>query len=193
LVKALAGLVLLAGLFYTAKTVRMGTETLALSRETLALSQETLDLSRRAQLAERFTDAVEQLGHKSRDVHIGGIYALADIVREEPSYVVPITEILTAFVREHARQPSTSNYGPATSTCTPGECHGEPLDTDVQAAMTVLGRRFRVGQVTDLDGEAPDLPDVALDLTRVNLHGVDLHELDWSSPASPDRVGLRGT
>lgn len=165
LVKALGGLVLLGGLVYSAKTFRM--------------SAQTLDLNHQAQLTQRFTTAVEQLGHKSRDVHIGAIHALAAIARDEPDYVVPVAEILTAFVREHAQAPEEP---PNPADCGNGGCKETPA-TDVQAAVTVLGRRFRLEPLDDPDrqddgSEALLPPDVALDLNGVYLHGVDIHGLD---------------
>jgi hypothetical protein len=187
LVKVLAGLVLLGGLVYTAKTFRMtaatlaiNSETLNINAETLRLSAETLDLSRQAKLNERFSEAVEQLGHGSRDVHIGAIQALAGIAREEASYTVPITEILTAFVREHARPPKVP---PDAHACESGNCKVRPR-TDVQAAVTVLGRRFQVEPLeavhepADDPGSSRPAPEVVLDLTGVNLHGVEIHDLD---------------
>ncbi|HEX5782127.1 MAG TPA: pentapeptide repeat-containing protein [Solirubrobacteraceae bacterium] len=166
LLKALGGLVLLGGLVYSAKTFRMGAQ--------------TLDLNHQAQLTQRFTNAVEQLGHESRDVHIGAIHALAAIARDEPTYVVPVTEILTAFVRENARAPEIP---PDPDDCSSGNCHVTP-PTDVQAAVSVLGRRFRLAPLEDpdrpVDGNAALLPpEAALDLNRVYLHGVEIYGLDF--------------
>ena len=59
----LAGLVAVVGAVYTAKTYA---------------------LNRQGQLTDRFTRAVEQLGHDSRDVRLGGIHALERIARESP-------------------------------------------------------------------------------------------------------------
>jgi len=80
---------------------------LATSREqadkTNRSTLEQLEIARRAQLAERFTRAVDQLGHDKDDVRIGGIYALGQILKEQETgnYHGPIIEILTAYLREH--------------------------------------------------------------------------------------------
>jgi uncharacterized protein YjbI with pentapeptide repeats len=81
------------------------------------------------QLTERFMRAVDQLGHPALDVRLGGIYSLERLARESAENHGPIIEILAAFVREHAPWPPRAADGRRR----PG--------TDVQAAVTILGRR----------------------------------------------------
>jgi uncharacterized protein YjbI with pentapeptide repeats len=81
------------------------------------------------ELTERFMRAVDQLGHPALDVRLGGIYSLERLARESPENHGPIIEILAAFVREHAPWPPRAGDGRRR----PG--------TDVQAAVTILGRR----------------------------------------------------
>jgi hypothetical protein len=119
----------------------------------------TFALNRQGQITERFTRAVEQLGNEAVDVRLGGIYALERLARESPDDHGPIVEILTAFVREHApwrssvdvsreeNQPSASSVGSDTGRRTEAS---SPPRTDVQAALTVLGRRE-----ADLSREVP--------------------------------------
>jgi len=136
----LAGIAALVSLRFTARAAQV--------------SQETFQLTRRGQLTERYTKAIDQLGSKTLDVRMGGIYALEQLVREFDSDQdqKTIVEVLSAFTREHSNpvyryrshlewlgqekqeQPvpekrlaieHVSNY---------------PLPGDVQAAITVLGR-----------------------------------------------------
>jgi Pentapeptide repeats (8 copies) len=109
----------------------------------------TFGLNRQGQITERFTRAVEQLGHEEVEVRLGGIYALERIARESPADHGPVMEILSAHVREHARLRSATGgpLAPATSSPTtdadeaaPRTVSGGP-SADVQAALTVLGRR----------------------------------------------------
>lgn len=89
LLQALAGIVLLAGLYLTYRT---------------------FDLNRQGQVTDRFTRAIDQLGEESKlDVRLGGIYALERIARDSKRDYGPTMEVLTAFVREHARYPSTES------------------------------------------------------------------------------------
>src|SRR5262249_24358869 len=89
-------------------------ETAAQNRRTYELSQQaleenqrqnrdTLDETRRAQLTERFTKAIDQLGQMADDkldIRLGGIYALEQIAKESKELHRPVMEILTAFLRE---------------------------------------------------------------------------------------------
>ena len=54
------------------------------------------------QITERFTKAIEQLGHKEMAIRLGGIYALERIARDSEKDHGPIMEVLTADVRKKA-------------------------------------------------------------------------------------------
>jgi hypothetical protein len=71
LLQALAGAVLLAGLYFTARTYQLNRES----------SARTYELDREGQITERFTRAIDQLGDDKLDVRLGGIYALERIAR----------------------------------------------------------------------------------------------------------------
>ena len=62
-------------------------------------------LNRAGQITERFTRAIDQLGHPELDVRLGGIYALERIARDSQDDHPQVVEVLTAYVREHARWP----------------------------------------------------------------------------------------
>jgi Pentapeptide repeats (8 copies) len=85
----------------------------------------TFALSREGQLTERFTRAVDQIGHQALDVRIGGIYALERIAKDSARDQQAVLEVLTAFVRERGRKTADPAAPPP----------------DVQAALTVIGRR----------------------------------------------------
>src|SRR5215470_12536472 len=111
LLQGVAGLLLLAGAFGTWRQYK---------------------LSQQGQITERFTRAIDQIDYtKAVEVRLGGIYALERIARDspEPDHW-PIMEVLTAYVREHARWSESS------------EEQVEPA-VDIQAVLTVLGRRSR--------------------------------------------------
>jgi len=125
----------------------------------LVFTARNFTLSREGQVTDRYTKAIEQLGSDKLDVRIGGIYALervaSDSARDHPT----VMEVLTAFIREHSRErwpPPNDPQGRARS-----------ARPDVQAAITVVGRRDakRDSRRIDLTG---------VDLTGVDLTGVDL-------------------
>jgi Pentapeptide repeats (8 copies) len=126
LLQALGGLVLGVGAYFTGRTF-------ALNRE--------------GQITERFTRAVEQLANKEQlDIRLGGIYALERIARDSKTHYEPVMEVLTAFLREHARwrPESEAVHGsvPATTGDTPCEPERPPRP-DFQAAARVLATRDR--------------------------------------------------
>jgi len=93
-----AGVVGLAGLYFTWKNLNQTRQT----------TQRTLELTEQGQITERFTRAIDQLGktddegNKLLEIRLGGIYALERIARESEEDHWPIMEVLTAYVREHA-------------------------------------------------------------------------------------------
>jgi Pentapeptide repeats (8 copies) len=148
LVQALGGAVLLIGLYFTLRN---------------------LQLTEDRQITERYTRAIEQLGSDKLELRLGAIYALERIARDSERDHWPIMEILTTYVREHApwNEPEQhSNEGSLTET--PPTQNPEPRPkptTDVQAILTVLGRRTRSY------GKGEEGP---LILTRTDLRGANL-------------------
>jgi uncharacterized protein YjbI with pentapeptide repeats len=219
LAEIVVGAVLLAGLYFTGANLQITQVTTA---KNLELAQETLKNSQAGQLADRFTKATDQLGavnengKKRLENRLGGIYALEQIARiSEPDHW-PIMEILTAYVREHAPWPPKPGQGekddqlPTKDSPIPGRWipprEVKPA-TDIQAILTVLGRRirgFNQGEdqplnlaSTDLRGA--DLRDAHLDraslidaslqqanLSRAHLRGADLRDAHLDRAYLPD-------
>jgi uncharacterized protein YjbI with pentapeptide repeats len=120
-------------------------------------ANERREENRERLLIERFMRAVDQLGHPALDVRLGGIYSLERLAGESPEHHPPIVEILAAYVREHASWPARAggragNGARPGAGSAPGAAHGGEArsrpPTDVQAALTVLGRRS-IEQDTD--------------------------------------------
>jgi hypothetical protein len=69
---------------------------------------DTLELTRRGQMADRFTQAIEQLGHSEAPdlaIRLRGIYALEQISRDSEDLHWPVMEVLTAFLRLNSQAP----------------------------------------------------------------------------------------
>jgi Pentapeptide repeats (8 copies) len=134
----------------------------------------TLETTREGQITERFTRAIDQLGHAHLDVRLGGIYALERIARDSPADRATIGEVLTAFIRSHAPWPPSL----------PGQyLETAPIDqvpklqtraADVQASLWVLGR----GGFADALGEEQWLDLSAVDLRRADLRNARLGDVD---------------
>jgi hypothetical protein len=176
-----AGVAGAVGIFFTWRGQRLAREAQEDNQKNtltqLDNAQEELRLTRQGQITERFTRAIDQLGardvqrEKNLEMRFGGIYALERIAKESPEDYWPVMEILTAYVREHAPRGSRAEDQPPTP--------------DIQAILTVLGRRIpnsehdEIGRIalraTDLIAlRATDLQ--RADLQEANLQGVDLQE-----------------
>jgi hypothetical protein len=133
------------------------------NRETLT---RTLEAGRQGQLPERLSRAIEQLGSEVLDVRLGGIYALervaADSARDHPT----VMEVLSAFIREH----SSEQWPPLD----PEISRERSTRPDVQAALTVIGRRDAAHDLQPIDLHNTDLH--YADLTRANLAGANLSD-----------------
>jgi membrane protein implicated in regulation of membrane protease activity len=153
------------------------------------------------QLNERFMRAIDQIGHPALDVRLGGIYSLERLAQESAEDHGPIIEILAAFIREHAPWPAhvAARPGNGAGHARGGDHRARPA-TDVQAAITILGRRTLA-----YDNDAPiGLPHTALSgamltgahfegavLSGANLEGADLFKANLRA-ADLEGANLRG-
>ena len=97
-------------------------------------NDQTIRLTEQGQVTQRYTTAIDQIGQRGDDflqTRLGGIYALERLARDSPVDQPTIVEVLSAYVRTTA--PARTN----------GTCAGQPAHPlpDVEAALTVLGRR----------------------------------------------------
>jgi hypothetical protein len=137
-------------------------------------------VAQEGQITERFTRAIEQLGSDRMEVRLGGIYALERIANDSDKDYWPIMETLTAYVRERAPWrdiPQEKKVdASATEPASPEQESDIKPATDIQAVLTVLGRRkYRYDQKEEkgrLNLTNTDLR--GLDLMSANIEGADL-------------------
>ncbi|MDI6104846.1 pentapeptide repeat-containing protein [Actinoplanes sp. NEAU-A12] len=99
-----------------------------------AFTARTFYLTRRAQFTDRYTKAIAQLASEKLTERLGGIYALEHLMAESERDHPTVVEVLAAFIREHTRDM------PAEPADDKWATWARPA-ADVQAALTVLGRR----------------------------------------------------
>lgn len=99
----------------------------------IIIARRQLVATQEQNITDRFSRAVEQLGHDEASVRIGGIYALERISQDSSRDYWSIMEILSAFVRDQRGLPPQGGIAESPI----------QLGRDVQAAITVLGRRDR--------------------------------------------------
>jgi hypothetical protein len=159
----------------------------------------------RAQVTDRFSKAIEQLGQQGPeklDIRIGAVYALEQIARDSEELHWPIMEVLTAYLRQHASGSPDVDA--------PLVAAEKRLPADHQAIATVIGRRRQrdpLDQRLDLHGtslpgvgwreahlEQADLTGAYL--TEANLTGAHLEEADLNGAhlerAYLEKADLRG-
>ena len=122
-------------------------------------------LSREGQVTDRYAKAVEQLGSDKPEVRIGGIYALERIARDSARDHPVVMEVLTAFIREHARQECPRPEG--------------LIWPDIQAALTVVGRRDEKRDIGEIDLSEARLSFAKL--ARAKLAGANLSCVDFTN------------
>ena len=104
---------------------------IAVSQDQVRISQQQVQASHDLLISNQIAKGFEQLGSDKIEVRLGGIYALEGILRMpppdkmSPDYRQPVLEALCAFVREHTIEMTVA---------------AQPT-TDVQAVLTVIGRR----------------------------------------------------
>jgi uncharacterized protein YjbI with pentapeptide repeats len=144
-----------------------------IDKQQQAAQQQQQQAARDLLISNQLSKGFEQLASDKIAMRLGGIYALEGVMNasDRPEqYRGPILDMLCAFVREY----------------TIGKNVAEKPAIDIQAALTVIGRRK--GQ------ELPDLAKVDIpgaNLSGANLRGADLNGADLNS-AYLSRASLSG-
>jgi hypothetical protein len=147
----------------------------------LVFTARNFTLSREGQVTDRYTKAIEQLGSDKLDVRIGGIYALERVARDSARDHPSVMEVLTAFIREHSREPWPPHG--------PGKEREQWTRPDVQAAVTVIGRWDAKRDIDHIDLGGADL--TRADLTGAILAVTNLDSADLTG-ADLDGANLDG-
>jgi len=168
---ALAGLVALGALLYTART---------------------FSLSREGQVTDRFAKAVGQLGDTSLEVRVGAIYALELIVRDSRRNQEAVMELLAAFAREQSKAQTSASAKHVPSAKRSGHIR-LPHVHDVHTAVAVIGRR-KQNRKNKVDLRYTKLAGTHLDwahLRNADLTGADLTgtHLAWARLRGADLTG----
>ena len=122
---------------------------------TLLFTWRSYLLSRRQHTTERYTRAVNQLGHEKVEVRCGGVYALERIARESDVDRAMVVFVFGALLREtRHRQPAGGMLDP---------------DEDVLATLRAAAR---------LAASLRERQPFTLDLRQAQLRGARLHKLD---------------
>ncbi|MDM9380623.1 pentapeptide repeat-containing protein [Chlorogloeopsis sp. ULAP01] len=167
------GLAVMVNAYYAAKRAEAIQNSAIATEKNHEINIKNLQLAQEQLIAERLMTAITQLGHEDVATRTGAIYVLEQVAQDSPKEYWTIMEIISAFVREKAGIREELAKIPRTS-------------TDIQAAMTVIGRR-NVEQ--DRENQKLDLRNAVIrqvDLTNAKLQSLDLRGADLT------RAQLRG-
>jgi hypothetical protein len=125
-----------------------------------------LQLVSSGQITDRFSKAIEHLGHSSPEIRIGGVFSLERIAIDSPAYVPHIVATLAAFVRNAlpASKAGNNELIPVLNERAP----------DVHAALTALCRS-PLSDKRPGSGEFGGLDLSRTDLRRSSLRGAQLY------------------
>lgn len=133
-----------------------------------------------AQITDRFTKAIEQLGSDRMAVRLGAVYALERIAKDSNRDFSVIMETLAAFVRERVPKPSLENDETDEESAAAAGFDDRTDDVrkppvDVAAAVVVLTRSIPKTSVLRTGRQVQ-----RVDLRDVDLRGLDLPRADMS-------------
>jgi hypothetical protein len=133
-----------------------------IASDQIAAQQQAAEVSRKVSqdllISNQVAKGFEQLAGKEMSMRLGGIYGLEGVMNTSEQYHQPVLEALCAFVRDSTIG-KPEEKGPA---------------TDIQAALTVIGRRTDGrGNVNLAGSNIPHAP-----LTHANLIGANLSDAD---------------
>jgi hypothetical protein len=131
------------------------------ARRLVEAQQRTAEATELGRSAEIMAQSFAGLGDDKVQIRVGSIYSLERQARERPKDQGPIVQTLAAFVRERCPAPPQ----PITA-----ESLYRAIQTDVQAALSVLGRRLR----------ANDPAGARLSFAGANLSGYDFADGDFT-------------
>jgi Pentapeptide repeats (8 copies) len=177
------GIAVFINAYYAAKRAEAMDKSAEAANKSAEAALRNAEAAQDKQITERFAKAIEQLGNEKIEVRLGAIYTLERIAKDSKDDHWTIMEVLTAFVRENASlKKNEEKAEKAKPLIKSEEIEQKPkLKTDIQAALTVIGRR---NPKNDAINQWLDLRNIDIrgaDLTEVEMQGANLMEanLQW--------------
>jgi uncharacterized protein YjbI with pentapeptide repeats len=148
-----AGLLAAGALIFTARSNRW--------------AQRSLQVLQQGRVTDWHTKAVGKLGSKRLGARIGGVYALERVALGSPRDHPTVMEVLADFILKHSREKR-----PPTELAADDDRNARTTRPDVQAAVTVIGRRNHRNDSKPVNLNRADL--TAANLTNANLTNAQL-------------------
>jgi uncharacterized protein YjbI with pentapeptide repeats len=165
IVQLIAGAAVLIGAWIAYNQMLL---TLQVSNDQIKAAYGQIKASRDQLVSQQVSKGFELLGDDKLARRLGGIYALEGVMNASEQYYQPVLEALCAFVRDNAKAKIAKDK-------TKIATEPEPPATDIQAALTVIGRRAAGQGYIDLSSAYVPKADLRIaNLTAANLRSADL-------------------
>jgi hypothetical protein len=157
------GVAIICNVYYAAKRADAMDKTANAALDNAKAALKTAQAVTDKQTTERFAGALLMLGNDKMETRLGAIYTLERIAQDSPPDYWTIMEILAAFIRQNAplQAPLSKARTPKKEQSTQPST---PIRSDIQAALTVLGRR----------NYQQDPANQYLDLSNIDIRGAIL-------------------
>jgi hypothetical protein len=103
------------GATVTLRQVRVSQDGLHATREqmqhTLETTRQQLNLTEQGQVTDRYTRAVEQLGHEKAPVRLGALYSLEHLAQDNSEYRQTVVDVVCAYLRMPYALPPRNESG----------------------------------------------------------------------------------
>jgi uncharacterized protein YjbI with pentapeptide repeats len=110
LLQGLGALLVLTGAAIGASVAYRGVqETRRQIAQTAADNQQQFTLTRQGQITDRYTKAVEQLGHEKAPVRLGALYSLERLAQNNPEHRQTVVDVVCAYLRMPYTPPPRSD------------------------------------------------------------------------------------
>ena len=136
-------------------------------------AEKTAESLEKGNVAERFKNAIEHLGHKSASVRLGGVYALHHIAQENANYRERVFDILCAHIRETTTD--TRKYLPVQH-----KHNWTKPSVEIESTLKLLLGLQESEEIYDafaINLESAHLANA--DLNNANLQGADLRNTNF--------------
>ena len=143
----------------------------------LIYTARTYALSRESQVTDRFTKAVEQLGHASIGVRLGGLYALSRIAEDSPRDAPAVVSVMCQYAQAESRKSTALQQltGSLRQRLNPRRLPG---DVDPASGIFSMDIRADISQaVSEAARLSRKLPPLSLQLSGIRLDGAYLSSI----------------
>jgi hypothetical protein len=169
------------GAAVTLRQIRVSQGQLQVTREqmehTLKATRQQLTLTEQGQITDRYTRAVEQLGHEKAPVRLGALYSLEHLAQDNPDYRQTVVDVVCAYLRMPFTPPGRAelNSEPLNELAPVNSPDGAPYPatgrdpTQEELQVRQTAQHLLANHLRPLSRQQAFWPGISLDLTGATL------------------------